>query len=102
MIADYQVHLHQGKIKPPFAKPGVLQICAAVKKIADKNNFFRLEILNLLPEAMQVFFINLGRNCNSSATKMPRLSKMEIGDDQAFLCLPKQTALRSKPKLLIP
>jgi hypothetical protein len=72
-----------------------------VKKITDEDHVFRLKILDLLPESMQVLLIHFRRNGNSSATKMPRLSKMQIGDDQAFPGLPKQAPLCSKPKLLI-
>lgn len=49
MISHHQVHCQFREIVPPFHKPLVLLVAIAVEKIADKYDFFWLEILYLLP-----------------------------------------------------
>lgn len=49
VITHYEVHAHPWNVLPPFSKPLMLEVGTAVKKVADKDQFRRLEILDLLP-----------------------------------------------------
>jgi hypothetical protein len=62
VVAHHQVHGQVRKIVPPFGEQFVFQVGAGVEEITHKDQFAGLEVLDLLEEPLQVFFIYRGRN----------------------------------------
>jgi len=78
VISDDQVHPQPWQVVPPLMEPIVLQVSTTVKQITNKDHVVRLEMLDLMPEPLQVLLIQFRGHSNALAPEMPRFSEMQI------------------------
>jgi hypothetical protein len=101
VIAFHQVNMQIGKIVPPPLKQFQFFVLMTVKKVAHHNQLPGLKILDLVYQALEVFFVHGLWYRNTRFAKMTRFTKMQVRHQQRFFFFPKNTSVSRQPKLLL-
>jgi hypothetical protein len=101
MVTDHQMHINHRNILSPPLEPAVFQVGTTVKQVTNNDECFRFEKLDLLPEALKVFLINICRDRDAGSPEMAGFAEMKIRYDDGFLRFPIQAAFGRKPELLV-
>jgi hypothetical protein len=91
MIAPDEFDLDIGEVVPPFAEQLQFLVLAAMEEIAYYNELPWLKVLQLLDQALQVFFVNSLWNGDAIFPEMSCFTKMQIRQDQCFFFFPENT-----------